>query len=154
MYCTITKAGHTFESSAWATYDMAYRSQATNRGSLDAALYSEACAGRAKMIPRCRYCLADTHTSPECPHAPAETAMESRQSRGPTLARQPNRSPSALSVELCRLYNAPGGPRCRFTQVLLRTRCRCPHSASECGGEKHQRTHSPPTIQPPASSLS
>ena len=39
---------------------------AANRGSLDwghvdAALYNEAFAGRAKQIPRCRYCLADTH---------------------------------------------------------------------------------------------
>lgn len=27
---TITKASHTFESSAWASYDMAYRRQAAN----------------------------------------------------------------------------------------------------------------------------
>ena len=45
----ITKASRTFESAAWATYDMAYRRQAANRGSLDwaavdPALYSEAFA--------------------------------------------------------------------------------------------------------------
>ena len=37
---------------------------------MDAALYNEAFAGRAKVIPRCRYCLADTHSSQECGHAP------------------------------------------------------------------------------------
>ena len=73
---TITKASCTFESSAWASYDMAYRRQAANRGSLDwgvvdAALYNEAFAGRAKLMTRCRYCLADTHASQECLHAPA-----------------------------------------------------------------------------------
>ena len=52
---------------------MAYRRQAANRGSLDwgivdPALYNEAFAGRAKRIPRC---LADTHSSQECRHAPA-----------------------------------------------------------------------------------
>ena len=54
---TITKASRTFQSSAWASYDTAYRRQAANRGSLDwgvvdAALYNEAFAGRAKIIPR------------------------------------------------------------------------------------------------------
>ena len=44
---TITKASRTFESSAWASYDMAFRRQAANRGSLDWGLigvvfYSEA----------------------------------------------------------------------------------------------------------------
>ena len=32
---TITKASRTFESAAWATYDMAFRRQAANRGNLD-----------------------------------------------------------------------------------------------------------------------
>ena len=63
----------TFESSAWASYDMAFRRQAANRGSLDwglvdPAFYNEAFAGRAR---RCRYCLANTHASQECLHAPA-----------------------------------------------------------------------------------
>ena len=70
---TITKASRTFESSAWATYDMAYRRQAANKGPLDweivdAALNSKAFAGRAKAILCCRYCLADTHTSHDYSH--------------------------------------------------------------------------------------
>ena len=32
---TITKASRTFENTAWASYDMAYRRQVANRGSLD-----------------------------------------------------------------------------------------------------------------------
>ena len=39
-------------------------------GVVDAILYNEAFAGRAKTVPRCRYCLADTHPSPDCMHAP------------------------------------------------------------------------------------
>ena len=74
---TITKASKTFESAAWASYDMAFRRQSANRGSLDwgivdAALYNGAFAGRAKQIPRCRYCLEDTHSSRKCPRAPVE----------------------------------------------------------------------------------
>ena len=69
---TITKASRNFEGSAWASYDMAFRRQAANRGSLDwgcvdPALYNEAFAGRAKLVPQCRYCLADSHASQECP---------------------------------------------------------------------------------------
>ena len=80
---TITKASRTFESCVWATYDMAFHRQAANRGSLDrgivdAALYSEAFAGRAKVFPCCRYCLTDTHASPECPYTPADTSTENR----------------------------------------------------------------------------
>ena len=53
---TIMKVSRTFESSVWASYDMAFRRQAANRGSLDwglvnAALYNEAFAGHAKQIP-------------------------------------------------------------------------------------------------------
>ena len=154
---TITKASRTFESSAWASYDMAYWRQATNRGSLDwgivdPALYNEAFAGRAKLIPHCKYCLADTHSSQECLHAPAEPAapgglvqMDSRTSR-PFLRPQQgaaNRHPSA--VDICRLFNTPGGSRCRFPQCRyahLCTKCRRPHPAAECS-ERRQQPASP-----------
>lgn len=69
---TITKASRTFGSTAWASYDMAYRQQAANRGSLDwavvdAALYNEAFAGQARSMLCCKFCLADTHASQKCP---------------------------------------------------------------------------------------
>lgn len=56
---------------------MAYRGQAANRDSLDwavvdAALYNEAFAGQGPSMPRCKFCLADTHASLECFHAPLE----------------------------------------------------------------------------------
>ena len=70
---TITKASCTFKSAAWATYDMTYRRQAANRGSLDwaavdPALYSEAFAGRAKLIARCKILPGRyTHIPGVCP---------------------------------------------------------------------------------------
>lgn len=65
---TITKASRTFKGSAWASYDMAFHCQVANCGCLgwgtvDMAMYNEAFAGRVKLIPRCRYCLSDTHSS-------------------------------------------------------------------------------------------
>ena len=144
---TITKASRTFESSAWASYDMAFRRQAANRGSLDwglfdAALYNEAFAGRAKQIPRCRYCLADTHSSQECLHAPAEPqtgpiSAESRPVRSGRPAGPAGRA--GAGVDICRLYNSPGGSRCRYPLCCyahLCTKCRRPHPLAECGDRR------------------
>jgi len=143
--CTITKASRTFESSAWASYDMVYCRQAANRGLLDwgvvdAALYSEVFAGRAKLIPRCRYCLADTHSSQECPHTPVEATSESSDGRLPWgPPHQSNTSGwSTSAVDICQLYNSPRGFRCRFSQCRyahLCTKCKRPHPAAEYGGE-------------------
>ena len=141
---TITKASRMFESSAWASYDMAYRRQAANRGSLDwgivdAALFNEAFAGRAKQIPRCRYCLSDTHSSPECLHSPTDLTNVGTSFRaGPRLAGQPGRPTSS---EICRLFNAPGGSRCRFPwcrYAHLCARCKRPHPAADCSESKRQ----------------
>ena len=139
----ITKASQTFEGSAWASYDMAYHRQAANRGSLDwglvdPALYNEAFAGRAKLVRRCRYCLVDSHPSQECPHSLAETPGgffpgESRPQRSPARPQGPSGRPAL--VEICRLYNTPGGSRCRFPlcrYAYLCARCRHPHSLAEC----------------------
>ena len=57
---TIVRASWNFEGPAWATYDMAFRRQATNQQSLDwgiidPVLYNEAFTGRVKAIPHCRY---------------------------------------------------------------------------------------------------
>ncbi len=85
---TITRASRNFEGVAWATYDMAYRRQAATRRSLDwavsdTALYNEAFTGRAKLIRRCIYCLADSHESKDCAFAPEESAPTPRPSRHP-----------------------------------------------------------------------
>lgn len=152
----ITKASRTFEGPAWASYDMAFRRQAANRGSLDwgtvdAALYSEAFAGRAKAIPRCRYCLADTHPSPDCPHALTEGQTPQSQMAERPGRSTPRASRSSASVEICRLYNAAGGSRCRFPQCRYAhvcARCRRPHSASECG-DRRPRAATPPRSMSP-----
>ena len=72
---TVVRAARNFEGVAWATYDAVCRRQAANRGSLDwgaidNTLYSEAFTGRARVVPRCNYCLDDTHASHECSFAP------------------------------------------------------------------------------------
>ena len=64
---TIVRASYTIESTAWVAYDVAYRRQAVNQrmldwGVLNSGLYNNAFTGRAKAIPRCSYCLADTTT--------------------------------------------------------------------------------------------
>ena len=158
---TITKASRTFEGSAWASYDMAYRRQAANRGSLDwglvdPALYNEAFAGRAKLVPRCRYCLADTHASQEFPHSPAETAggAESRPTR-PLFRPQGSSGRPASSVVICRLFNSPGGSRCRFPQCRYAhscSRCRRSHPLAECGERARQQQTTGPSSGQPAPS--
>lgn len=69
---TITKASRTFEGSTWVSYDMPFRCQVANCGSLDwgtvnVALYNQAYASKVKYIPWCQYCLSDTQSSQECP---------------------------------------------------------------------------------------
>lgn len=149
---TITKASRTFEGYAWASYDMSFRRQAANRGSLDwgvvdAALYNEAFAGRAKLIPRCRYCLADTHASPDCVHAPVDSAHRGQQARN-SAPRSTGPTGRPASTEICRLFNAAGGSRCKFAHCRyahLCARCKRPHPSSECmEGRRHPVPANPP----------
>ena len=68
---TIVKAHRTYAGQGWVTYDMAYRCRAANMKSLDWGvidfnLYNETFAGRAKAIPRCKFCSSELHTSNEC----------------------------------------------------------------------------------------
>ena len=146
---TISRASRTFEGSAWASYDMAFRRRAANRGSLDwgfvdAALYNEAFAGRAKQIPRYKYCLADTHSSSECPHAPADPGQSGTPPRNAVRGPGPfGRSPSS---EICRLFNSPGGSKCKFPYFRyahLCAKCRRSHPAAECTDGRRQPTPSP-----------
>ena len=108
---TVIKASRTFEGSAWASYDVAYRLQAANRGSLDwgvvdPALYNEAFAGRAKVVPRCRYCLADTHGSQECLHSPLDgpsgsvTRVDGRAPRPQRTRELPGRSSTSAAMPI------------------------------------------------------
>ena len=72
---TIARTSRNYDGGAWATYNAAYRRQAANCNNwnwdhVDAPLFSETFAGRARVIPRCRFCSMDTHGSPDCPYAP------------------------------------------------------------------------------------
>ena len=132
---TIIHASRNFEGSAWASYDAAYRRQAANRQSydwaeIDTALYNAAFTGRAKVLPRCRYCLAETHTSIECQFAPSEDLPPPKTPRllpdeGSTRMRP------AGTIELCGLFNRPSGNQCSFRW------CRYAHICAKCRRGPH-----------------
>ena len=46
------------------------------------------------------------------------------------------------AIDICLIYNSPGGcfPQCRYAHLC--TKCTCPHPAAECGGEQRQHTPS------------
>ena len=103
---TITRASRNFDGTVWASYDMAYRRQAANQHSLDwgiidSALYNEAFMGRARLISRCRFCLADSHDSRECCFGLEERSPPARAPYTSTHRDQ-------KSVQICK----PGGNAC------------------------------------------
>ena len=148
---TIVRASRNFEGSAWASYDAAYRRQAANRRSfdwsiIDPTIYNEAFTGRARVMSRCRYCLADTHDAHECQYAPGDDPPPSKQPRsanwGTVTSNRPDRA-SQRMVELCELYNSSEGNRCsfkwcRFAHVCAKCK-RGPHPAAECNRSGAQR---------------
>ena len=148
---TITRASRNFEGAAWASYDMAYRRQAANQRSLDwgvvdLALYNEAFTGRAKIIPRCRYCLADSYDTKECCFAPEEGHLSGARAVQPAMSRDPHYQGS---VPVCQLFNKPSGNACRYKRCKYAHMCskcrRGSHPAAECMG---QSTRSPSPKRP------
>ena len=117
---TITRASRNFEGAAWVSYDMAYRRQAANQRSLDWAtidttLYNEAFTGRARAIPRCHFCLADSHESRDCSFAPEERPSTTRIASQP-----PFRGCTGVdTVKVCQLFNKLGGSQCRYKHSLV-----------------------------------
>ena len=99
---TIVRASRNFEVTAWVMYDMSFRRAAANKGSLDWGIpdpgrFNDAFVGRAKVIPRCSYCLSDTHKAVDCPDAPAHKQSsalsgpaDQKLGGTPTRSRQPN----------------------------------------------------------------
>ncbi len=156
---TITRASRNFEGVSWASYDMAYRRQAANQRSLDlgvidTALYNEAFTGRAKIIPRCRYCLDDTHESKECASAPDELKSGDQRS-GARSAPSPRSRSAQGAVEICQLYNKPAGNACRYKQCRYAHLCakcrRGSHPAAECESRHYsagRRSRSPTPRRP------
>ena len=147
---TIVRASRNFEGSAWASYDAAYRRQSANRRSLewaviDPTIYNEAFTGRAKLLPRCQYCLAETHMARDCSYVPTEEPPPAKLPRivqgvaGPSQHLQWSGAGdrhNARVVEICDRYNQPEGNKCifkwcRFAHVCARCRSG-PHPASGC----------------------
>ncbi len=151
--CSLSAAMHTLAglplslpSSALISFAPGDRRQAANRqsldwGEIDAALYNEAFTGRAKLIPRCRYCLDDTHSSKECAVAPEDERPSGR----PALA--PRGRQAQGSVEICQLFNKPSGNACRYRQCRYTHICskchRGSHPAAECEKRRPGRSRSP-----------
>lgn len=122
---TIVKAHRTFTGEAWVTYDSCYRRKAAitrslDWGVVDFTLYNETFTGRAKAIPRCRYCLSEVHTSNDCLDGPEpQTAATTRQ-----FVRGLNQH----GTQICHLFNSRLGNRCNFRQ------CKFDHVCSDCRG--------------------
>ena len=92
---TITHASRNFDGVAWASYDAAYRRQAAacsfyDWATIDSALYNEAFTGRARIMPRCRYCLSETHQSTDCAYAPSEETPHTHQPKIPRTTLPPS----------------------------------------------------------------
>ena len=146
---TITRASRNFDGTAWASYDMAYRRQAANQRSLDwgiidSALYNEAFMGQARLISRYRFCLADSHNSRECSFGLEERSPPARAPYTSTHRDQ-------KSVQICQLFNKPGGNACRYKHchyAHLCSKCRRgPHPAAECSA-RYGRSPSPKESRP------
>ena len=129
---TIIKCYTDFEGSAWMAYDRAYRRQAAAKKSLDwsqlnPTLYSLCFAGRAKRDLVCTNCLSHDHKSEDCSEAGRPNKFRDR----PRYSNTRNDS----SAELCRLFNARGGSKCRFKECKyahLCKECKRPHPWSAC----------------------
>ena len=125
---TIVHASRSFAGDHWVTYDLCYRRRAAANKSLhwsqiDFSLYNETFTGRAKALPRCRFCLSEYHRSADCTYAPESSARYS------------SITPRSSRPQLCRLFNARSGDNCRFRPCVylhLCANCRESHPASAC----------------------
>ena len=128
---TIVHASKSFLGDGWVTYDSCYRRKAAatkllDWSQVDFTLYNETFAGRAKILPRCKFCNSELHHSIDCSFTPDYPEKQSI-NRSSSLAR--NRfETSRLVSHLCHLYNHRMGNRCRFTP------CRFMHQCAECKG--------------------
>ena len=87
----------------------------TNAPLIDTALYNEAFTGRARAIPRCHFCLADSHESKDCSFAPEERPPTTRMASQPPFCGRTG----VDSVEVCQLFNWSGGSQCRYKHSAL-----------------------------------
>eukprot|EP00731_Ephydatia_muelleri_P000369 Em0001g369a len=113
----IIRAARNFEGTAWVAYDRQFRREALARKDLNwsvtnSRLYSEAFTGRAKIIPRCRYCLSETHDLRACPSNP-DTGILNHRSSSPYG--------NSSSKDVCRNFN---DGKCRYDRCKYRHVCR------------------------------
>lgn len=147
---TIVKAHRTYSGHGWVTYDTAYRRRAANSKSLDWGvidfnLYTETFAGRGKVIPRCKFCSSDLHTSDECEHAYNLNQSSSHSSR-----QFPPRAVEE-STPICFKFNSENQNKCRLKwcrYAHICSDCRGSHPKSSCplrrlSDQSHPRTRSP-----------
>ena len=150
------KVAYTYEGSNWVSYDRQYRRDMLARKDLminwsvpNSRLYSEACTGWAKSIPRCLHCLSEDHTPAVCPFNPnppvldwfhnPQHLMASAPSIQQTLPQVPTLGRGSSRREICRNFNQD---RCYLA------RCRFLHMCTECNGA-HPSSHCPTKATPP-----
>ena len=127
---TIVHASRSFSGDHWVTYDLCYRRQAAATKSLrwsiiDFSLYNETFTGRARVLPRCRYCLSEHHRSSDCTFAPDQSPS--------TPKATPRESTSR--PQICLLFNTKNGNQCRFRPcrfLHICSNCQEPHPAATC----------------------
>ena len=124
----IIRAARNFEGTAWVAYDRQFQREALARKDLNwsvtnSQLYSEAFTGHAKIIPRYRYCLSETHDLRACPSNPDTGILNHRSSSS---------YGNSSSKDFCRNFN---DRKCRYDRCKYRHVCReCfgPHPWCEC----------------------
>ena len=133
---TIVRCYSDFEGNGWLAYDRAFSCQMTAIKSLDwselnSTLYKLCFVGKAKRDIVCSTYLKHNHRTSDCTDAPS-LALGKISDHG--LAFGTKRGASRY-VEICRLYNAIGGSKCRFKECKyahLCSECRRPHPLLAC----------------------
>ena len=100
----------------------------------DTALYNEAFSGRARALPRCKYCLAKTHRLSDCHFGLLEeqpAATFPHMLTPPLNTQAPADRSAAGVVKLCGLFNQPSGNQCSFRW------CRYAHICTKCRKGPH-----------------
>ena len=132
----VVHAARNFRGTAWVAYDRLYRRQAAARRSLDwavedAALYNEAFVGQAKVIPRCRHCLSEYHSTETCPDF-----VNLQWTNQPAIQTSTSRTYLPIAgnpvQEICRRYNENRCtyPACKYRHACLN--CGLSHPVTAC----------------------
>ena len=130
---TIIRAERNYETGRWVSYDRQYQRKALARKDLNWSvtnprLYNEAFTGHERAIPRCNFCLQDSHTGHQCHQNPDRSWygwLPSLPSLPPWPGSVPPLPSGDLPREICRRYNenkCRQGPRCRYSHMCKECR--------------------------------